>query len=403
MKDKSNDCKMIRVLSIIHHTEFSGPSNRNVKVAPFLKEKGVELSILIPDRPIASAFHMFKKSGMKIVTARFHRLRATKNIREQIEIFFNFIFDIGRIRKIIQDNNIDIVQINGFMNPHGAFAAMLTKKKVVWQLIDTRSPAPLMYIIMPILVLLSDAVMATGRKTAASYPFINFVRKKLFYFYPPVDINSFTFDMEIRGKARKILGLRPDDIVVGTVGTINPQKGHKYFIDAAICLLKKVPDTKFVILGRYLNTQEEYARSLHEYVEKNGLHLNDNIIFHEPEDNIAFLEQAFDFFWMTSVPKSEGISTAVEEAMSLCIPVIATNVGSMSEIVIHGETGYIVDPYDYESFAAYTNYLINTPEVKESISIKARKAALKKFTVEHCADRHYSCYLKILDMDHEKR
>ena len=146
---------MIRVLSIIHHTEFSGPTNRNIKIIPFLEKKSIEVYVLVPDKPLASAFHKLNENNINTITTRFHRLRSTRDVKEQIRFITNFFGDIQRISNIIQEKKIDIVQLNGFMNPHGAIAARLKKRRVVWQLIDTRSPKLLMYMIMPLLILFS--------------------------------------------------------------------------------------------------------------------------------------------------------------------------------------------------------------------------------------------------------
>jgi glycosyltransferase involved in cell wall biosynthesis len=277
------------------------------------------------------------------------------------------------------------------MNPHGAIAAKLEGKKVVWQLIDTRSPFLLMVLLMPLVAMLADAVMATGRKTVAAHPMNRLIRNRLHFFYPPVDLNRFSFNSDVKSKARKAIGLSPEDIVVGTVGTINPQKGHRCFIDAAKMLLVQHPNVKFVIIGSELETQKEYAAAIRRFAVEQGLVLGRNLFFIDPEDRVHFFEQALNFFWMTSVPRSEGIPTAIEEAMALGLPVIGTDVGSVSEIVRHGETGYVVAPQDACAIADHTGYLISHTEVMKAFGREAKKTA-PVFSTQNCADRHYECY-----------
>lgn len=388
---------MIRVLSVIHHTEFSGPTNRNIRIAPLLEKEGVHVTVLVPDRPLASAFSRLQENNIPTVTTRFHRLRATRDPKEHLRFIAQFRRDIQRIRAVIREHRIDIVQINGLMNPHGAIAARLEKKKVAWQLIDTHSPRLLMYMTMPFVVALSHGVMVTGRKTAKAHPLVRHLDGRLFYFYPPVDIESFTFDPAVRSHARKSLGLADKDLVVGTVGTINPQKGHKCFIDAASLLLKEVPDIKFVVLGSTLNTQQAYARSIRQYAREKGFIPGENMIFKDPRDRVSFFAQALDVFWMTSIPRSEGISTAVEEAMALGISVISADVGSMSEVVCHNETGYVVKPADSRAFAAYTRFLIDHPQVRHDMGLAARRMAMKYFSAQMCASSHLACYRHVME------
>ena len=381
----------MRILSIIHHTDFSGPTNRNMRIAPFLAAKEIDFWVLVPDTPLGSAYQRLKEAGVNVAVTRFHRLRTSRNLVEQVRIFFNFFFDIQRIRKIIRKKKIDVVQLNGLMNPHGAIAAKLEGKKVVWQLIDTRSPFLLMLLLMPLVALLSDAVMATGAKTVAAHPMNRLIRNRLQFFYPPVDIKRFSSDLDVKKEARKTIGLTPEDTVVGTVGTINPQKGHRCFIDAAKVLLVQHPNVKFVIIGSELDTQKKYAIAIRKYAGEQGLALERNLFFIDPKDRVHFFEQALDLFWMTSVPRSEGIPTAIEEAMALGLPVVGTDLGSVSEIVKNGKTGFVVAPHDARAIAKHTGYLISHPEVMEVFGQKAKKTA-PVFSSQNCADSHYACY-----------
>jgi glycosyltransferase involved in cell wall biosynthesis len=382
----------MRVLSVIHHTEFSGPTNRNIRIYPHLKKRGVDLLALVPDRPKGSAYRRLKEGGIDVVQTRFHRLRDVRRLDLHIRFLASFFPDVARIRQVIRDRDIDIVQVNGFMNPHGAIAAKLEHKKVVWQMIDTQAPRPLMWALMPLVAALADAVMSTGKKTAEAHPMIRLVEDRLFYFCPPVDIDRFTFDPAVCRRARQALGLLPDDIVVGTVGTLNPFKGHRFFIDAAAELVKGMPAAKFVVLGSVLDTRREYARNLRGYAARQGFSVGRNMIFRDPEAAAHFWGQALDVFWLTSLPRSEGIPTAVEEAMALGIPVVSFDVGSVSEIVDHGRTGYVAPVFDVFRVATYTRNLIEDPALRAKMGDAAQKKARWNFSARQCAMRHDQCY-----------
>lgn len=386
---------MIRVLSVIHHNEFSGPANRNSRVAPFLSGYDVETTILLPDFP-GSAKARLDSANVKVETIRLHRLRATTDAGEHIRFLSNFWPDVQRIRKVVRKYDIDVVQLNGFMNPHGAIAAKLESKKLIWQLIDTRSPRLLAYLIMPALVILADRIMSTGKKTAKTYPFFKQISEKITYFFPPVSIEEFTFSKRKREMALQELGLSSEDLVIGTVGTINPQKGHKYFIEAAAMVRKRCPHVKFVILGSRLNTQVRYYEKLLFQVKALGLETGRDILFVDPKDGVPLLEQSFDMFWMTSVPKSEGIPTAIEEAMSLGLPVIATDVGSVSEIVDDGMTGFLVPPCNARAIAEKTLLFLENADLRRKMGERARCLAAEYFSVKKCAETHYHTYLEAM-------
>ena len=393
----------MRVLSVIHHTEFSGPTNRNIKISPLLHQMGVDLQVLVPARPVGSAYLSLTQNRVPVLQTTFHRLRDSKNIGVHLRFAANFFPDIQRIRKIIRDHHIDIVQLNGLMNPHSAIAARLEGKKVIWQLIDTQAPKPLMYMIMPMVALLSDAVMSTGRKTARFHPFIRHVADRLYYFHPPVDTEIFTFDPAVKKKARAALGLAADDLVVGTVSTLNPAKGHRYFIDAAAEVVKDFPETRFVVLGSVLETRKDYAEGLRRHAAEIGFSVGSNFIFKNPEFDVHFWAHAFDVFWMTSLPRSEGIPTAVEEAMSLGIPVVAFDVGSLSEIVNHGKTGYVVPVFDVAALARHTTHLIAYPDLRVKMGAESKHWAHLHFSAEQCARSHLKCYRSVIGKPERKK
>ena len=75
----------------------------------------------------------------------------------------------------------------------------------------------------------------------------------------------------------------------------------------------------------------------------------------------------------------DGIPNVVIEAMALGIPVVATNSGSISEVVIDQETGLLVEPQDSEALALAISKLLKDAELCNRIAVNARKMVLEKF------------------------
>lgn len=172
------------------------------------------------------------------------------------------------------------------------------------------------------------------------------------------------------------------------MANINPQKGHGTFIRAAAELKKLRPETCFAILGQTYRAHAEYHKALLQTAKDLGLVLGQDLIISDPCLEVAELAMAFDLFWMTSEPRSEGIPTVVEEAMALGLPVVATDVGSIAEIVDHGKTGLVVPPRDHRALAKVTDELIGNSRTRADMSRHARERAETDFNVDICVSKH---------------
>ena len=381
----------MKVLSIIHYPVFGGPHNRNVRLIPKLAASGFEVHVLLPDGR-GNAQEKFNNAHRAFLIAPFHRMRATLNLAVQFDTLRHFISDIKIIRKCIRRYSINLVLINGLVNPHAAIAARLENIPVVWQILDTRPPMILRRFIMPLVVHLADAVMSTGLQVAKDHPGTIGFGDRLITFFPPVDTASFKPDISMRAFARKTLNVPEEALLIGTVGNLNPQKGHEHLIRAAGEIKDIIPKFYVRIIGAYTPTQACYYKQLQLEARQMGLLENDRLQFSGSSDRVQDLLPAFDIFVMTPVPLSEGIPTVILEAMSCGIPVIATDVGSVREVVEHGKTGFVVPPLDHEAVAAATLRLLKDHELRQRMGAEARRRAVEKYDVEVCADTHVRAF-----------
>ena len=386
---------MIRALSIIHYPVFGGPHNRNLRINSFLEALGVYTTVLLPDQP-GNAAKRLRNGGMDVITVPLARVRATTNPADHLYWTKEFWADVIRIRKIINDRRIKVVLINGLVNPQGAIAARLEGVPAVWQILDTYTPMPLRWLMMPIIKILADAVMCTGYNVAKAHPGATGFGKRLIFFYPPVDLEQFTNSRERKMFARLKLGLSQDAFVVGNVGNITPSRGHMLFLQAAARLKDLVPGIRFVILGATHKSHQVYTNSLWQEASRLGLRIGENLIVQNPGTKVPELEPAFDIFWMTSVPRSEGIPTVIEEAMALGIPVVATRVGSIPEIVLDGKTGFLIKPFEANALIARTMTLYKDESLRENLAGAAHAMAVENFGVERCARTQFHAYDVVL-------
>ncbi|HTA64221.1 MAG TPA: glycosyltransferase [Xanthomonadaceae bacterium] len=382
---------MIHVLSIIHYPIFGGPHNRNARLAPIFAERGVKTTVLLPDEP-GNAAQRLRDAGLDVVLLPLRRIRATRNISTHLQLMFGFPGQVRAVRKLMKDLRIDIVQINGLVNPHGAIAARALGIPVVWQVLDTYTPMSLRKLLAPVVRRYADVVMCTGQQVADAHPGVADRPDRLVNFYPPVDVQQFKCNPAMRQAARESLGLDESDFVVGTIGNINLQKGHDNFIRAAAALKSRVAHAKFVILGATHENHRAYIDGLWRLAAELGLELGRDLLSADPTGKVHEMAQAFDVFWMTPRPNSEGIPTAMEEAMALHLPVVSFDVGSIGELVEHGRTGYLVEDQDPLAIAERTFQNLLDSASRERMGEFGRLFIEANASLEKCADTHVRAY-----------
>ncbi len=381
----------VNVLSVIHYPIFGGPHNRVSIVAKLLEARGVKTTVLLPDGGEAAAQRM-SDNGVETLTMPLHRLRSIPDPRLQLVWLKDMRREVVAITDLIRRRGIDVVAVNALANPHGAFAARRAGVACVWELIDTFPPAWMRHAYMPLVMRYSDVVMTTGRRVAEMHPGTTRLDDRWVMFFPSVDVELFRADAEARRRSRVELGFPADSTVVGNVATLNPMKGHRHFIRAAAELRATHPNVRFAILGSKDAEREPYYRQLWGEAEALGLRMGTDLVVRDPGTRVCELAQAFDLFWMTSEPRSEGIPTAIGEAKALGIPVVATDVGSTAECVRHGVSGFLTPPRDAAAIAAAGRRILDDPDLMASMQAAARYEAERDYSAERGAEQHLIAY-----------
>jgi glycosyltransferase involved in cell wall biosynthesis len=383
----------MRILSVIPGPAFGGAHNQAVVLNGPLRDRGAETVVALPQEAEAAAARL-RAGGLEAVTLPLHRLRATRRLQPHVELLKTVRGEVGALSQIVRDREIDVVQSHGITNPHGALAARKAKVASVWQIFDSRAPLPVRRAAMPAFLRLADASTVWGRALAAMHPGIEKLGTRLTFVYPPVDPGRFLPDQRRRDAARAEMGVAPDELLVGSVGVLNPQKGHEFTIRAAAALSRTRRDIKFRILGASSPAHGDYERSLYGEIEALGL--RDVVSIQDPGARVSDLIQAFDIFLMTSVPRSEGMPTVILEAMMCGKPVVATDVAAVAELVDDGGTGFIVPPEDVGSIASRVGHVGSDAALRATLGERARDHALAHFNLDRLADLHLSAYEKAI-------
>ena len=379
----------MNLLTIIHYPVFGGPQNKALRLSAPLAAYGWKTRVLLPEEP-GNAEERLRASGIDVITMPLHRLRATGNLLTQRRFVTSFWREIGVIRRLIRQGDIDLVQVHGLVNPHGAIAARLEGVPVVWQILDTRPPMTLRRLLMPLVARLADSVMFTGNALAALHPGAAALSARSFVYYPPVDVSVHYPGCAERDAVRRELGIPLTGPVVGTVANINPQKGYEHFVRSAALIGRQAPDVTFLVVGGIYETHKTYAAQIRVLAANLGL--SDRIIFAGARDDVERMFCAMDVSLITSVPRSEGTPTSAQESMAVGTPVVATDVGAVREVVEDSVTGFVVPPLNPQAMAEATLRLLTDADLRGRMGRAGRQRVVERFSVERCVEVHLQAY-----------
>ena len=198
-----------------------------------------------------------------------------------------------------------------------------------------------------------------------------------------VDLDRFRFDMIKRQVFRKQFGVKYDQVLLGTIGSYYPVKGHKYLIEAMKRLVAMDRNVKLVMAG-----QGPLANELRKQTSDSGLGEFVRIVGYV-EDTPGFLS-SLDIFVLPSL--SEGMPLALLEAGANGRCVLATNVGGIPEIIINQENGVLVPPGNVEALTYALTGLLD-PSRRFILAANLAETVKKDWSIQLAADRYLALLL----------
>ncbi len=156
---------------------------------------------------------------------------------------------------------------------------------------------------------------------------------------------------------------REDFFTIGMVAPLKKQKRPEDFLSFAKALIRKRKDVKFILVG-----DGELRPKLEIMAMR--LKIIDKIEFKGWREDAYSIMSSFDICVLTSI--FEGQPHVIIEAMSLSIPIIATSVEGVKELVSEGGSGFLVEPFNPDDIALLANKLLNDKVLRESLGAKGR-------------------------------
>lgn len=185
---------------------------------------------------------------------------------------------------------------------------------------------------------------------------------------------------------RRGLGLPEQALVVGSVGRLSLQKGHRYLLAAAPGVLARLPETRFLVVG-----DGDQAESLQRQARELGV--DQRVVFAGHRSDVPDVLGAIDVVCISST--YEGTPLALFEAMAAAKAIVSTAVDGCREVLEHGVTGLLVPPAQPAALASALLQALEDAELRAALSRRAREASAR-YDIRKCVGQMEAVYEELL-------
>ncbi|CAG1003993.1 N-acetyl-alpha-D-glucosaminyl L-malate synthase [Methanosarcinales archaeon] len=199
-------------------------------------------------------------------------------------------------------------------------------------------------------------------------------KNKIKVIYNCIDIEHITnYNRDIARELKKQFLISDSAIVFGTIGRLSPQKGHEYLINASKIVIKEIPQSLFLFVGKGEN-KDQLIQKINDY------NLSEYYRLVGYQENLSDIFTLIDIFVLPSI--SEGFPFVILEAMAANKPVIATNVGGIPEIITNNINGILVESRDPDALAKAMIMLAKDTKKRNHIAEMGCKKIRENFSLE---------------------
>ena len=200
-------------------------------------------------------------------------------------------------------------------------------------------------------------------------------------FYQGVDLHRFGSG---NSSGVATLGISHDALVVGIVANFRPVKDLQLFLRSAAIIAAAVPSAAFLLVG-----QGALKSQLQQLAVE--LRIGNRVFFSSPEVTVPDCLARMSVACLSS--ESEGLPNAILEYMAAGLPVVATDVGGVGELVRDGFTGYLVRAHTPEAFAEPIIQLLRNPDLRSAMGRRGLERARAGFGFSDAVTRLQQFYI----------
>ena len=388
MKQLPKSDEKIKVLIVITRLTIGGDTNVVLDIADYLNshppyrvhlavgpvlEHEVDLTYLAHEHKIPTT----------VIPSLVNYIKPVVNLKALYELY-----------SLIRRERFDIVHTHSSVGGVvGRLAAFLARVPVIvhhvhgWGIQENMSAAvrTLYLILERTCALFTDRLIAVSAPTIQKGLAYRICKEEKFaLIYNGINLQKFRQPVD-RQKVFSDLGLNPDCKIVGMIARLDQQKNPLDFIRAAAAVVEKYPKVQFLIAGDG-SLRAECERLIDQ------LGLRGTFFLLGYRDDINKIMPVLTLTVLSSL--WEGLPVVFQEAMSAGKPTVANDVDGARDVIIDGETGYLVTPHRYEEMAERILFLLNHDAICHEMGLRAQKYS-ERFSGEKMVENITSLYREL--------
>ncbi|MBI4722301.1 MAG: glycosyltransferase family 4 protein [Candidatus Stahlbacteria bacterium] len=384
----------ILLVSDAHRT--AGAEFYLYSLAKGLKQRGYRVKLLCPDRKEWN--ELAGKMAIDNLDVNVLPLKSRHDFGRFYFLAFLYLPQIIKLKRKIQQLNPDILHINTAVVEDGQTIIIAGRLARVKNLINTFHTGQFIpYTIKGVRIRLIDsfrkivvrkvisfikAIIAVSFSTAYEINQKYGVPKEKFkIIYNGIEVSKFNLGYDKQSFRNKV-GLDENGFLVTCVSNLHLHKGLNYLLAAIPDVLKEFSDVHFLFVG----DGEQRVKLLEQ---SRSLGIDKNVVFIGKSNNVPSILGASDIFVLPSL--WEGFPLVILEAMAAGLPIVATRVGGIPEMITSGEEGFLVDPCNSNALFSAIKKILNDSELAKKMGIQAKLRA-RNFSVNHMVEKTCELY-----------
>jgi glycosyltransferase involved in cell wall biosynthesis len=367
-----------RVLIMIAADEISGPAKGVLQFLEHAPSGAFEYVVCNFDRENHPVGQFVKEARRRKLNLRLLRQRRSLDPA--------MIFEA---RRVVQEHDINLIQTHGYKsNTIGFFLRLLCRRP--WMgfahgYISDSATNRFYNRIDRLVLRQADRVVAVSHALKGLLTRHGVAAHRIRVVHNAIEASAAAPSTSAR-EVRLRHGVAPGEKLIGVIGRLNPEKGQLVFLKAMERTIRHVPDVKALIIG-----DGQDRSTLERFCRERGL--APRVLFLGFQENIADYYQVLDLLVQPSF--SEGLPNTVLEAMSFGVPVLATAVGGVPEVIQDGN-GVMVPPNDPDSLAERLIELLSDGARRQAIGARGRESLHPRFASDHRARQIIGLYQELL-------
>lgn len=359
----------MNILQLVPRLDIGGVEKGTVEVARFLTLKGHKAVVV---------------SG----GGRFEKKLAASGVRHYTlpvgkKNPFTMLYCYYRLRHIIRKENIDIIHARSRAPALTGYFASYAEQKTFITTAHGQYKKHLISRVMgwgKIVIVASDVMAQHMKENFGVLP------HKIVVIPRGVDLERFSFiaPSDRTGRAFRI----------GMISRFTPIKGHLDFLKAAAYVSRKVPKLEVILMGDTASAKQEYVKKIK--LTMRHLLLNRAVTFKGPDEDVARALADLDVL-VSASRKQEAFGRSVIEAQARGVPVVATRVGGLVEIVEDGVTGLLCEACNPVDMADKIAHCADNFHLRQLLAKNGRENAEKRFSLNRMLESTSKVYEDVLN------